>query len=216
VAAGLTAHHIQIPAGDAAALDALSTVGFGRDMGWGLRDLRPVLSSPDPDDLTIRRATVDDSDVVFNLDAALVRHESRSPVFMPYPTAAAEQEWRRDIRFALSDPALYYWLAELDGQPVGLMNVNPPPLHISPLLTPEGMINIFAASVVPEQRGQGIGGALLRHAIETARHDGKQWCRLSWMTANLYSYRFWSRYGFTPVAWRLSRVVDDRALPPTT
>jgi len=215
-AEGLTTHYIQIPAGDEFLLDALSTLGFGRDMGWGLRDTSAFVTATTVDDLTIRRATIDYHEAVFELDSALVRHESRSPVFMPYPTPTAEQEWRQDIRFSLADPALYYWLAELDGRPVGLLNVNPPPLHISPLLTPDAMVNIFAASVVPDQRGSGIGGALLRHAIDAARQDGKRWCRLSWMTANLYSSRFWSRHGFAPVAWRLSRTIDDRGLIAST
>jgi ribosomal protein S18 acetylase RimI-like enzyme len=209
---GLTAHYVQIPAGDDAVVDAWASVGFGRDMGWGLRDIAAVEAAPQLPELTIRRATPDDLDIVFRLDAALVRHESRSPVFMPYPTPAAERDWRQDLGYSLADPNLRYWLAEMHGQPVGLLNVNPPPLHISPLLTPDGMVNIFAASVVPELRGSGIGGALLAHALDAARIEGHQWCRMSWMTANLYSSRFWSRHGFNPVAWRLSRAIDERAL----
>jgi ribosomal protein S18 acetylase RimI-like enzyme len=211
-AEGLMAHYVQIPAGDDDVVDAWASVGFGRDMGWGLRDTTTFEPAPQPPGLTIRRATPDDLDIVFDLDAALVRHESRSPVFMPYPTLAAEREWRQDLGYSLADPNLRYWLAEVNGQPAGLLNVNPPPLHISPLLTPDGMVNIFAASVVPEQRGSGVGGALLAHALEAARDDGHQWCRMSWMTANLYSSHFWSRHGFNPVAWRMSRVIDERAL----
>ncbi len=211
-AEGLAAQHVQVPAGDDAAIDAWASTGFGRDMGWGLRNTSTFEPGPQLPGLSIRRATSDDLDVVFQLDAGLVRHESRSPVFMPYPTPAAERDWRQDVGYSLADPNLYYWLAELDDQPVGLMNVNPPPLHISPLLTPAGMVNIFAASVVPEQRGSGIGGALLRHALDSARDEGHQWCRMSWMTANLYSSRFWSRHGFRPVAWRMTRVIDERAL----
>jgi GNAT superfamily N-acetyltransferase len=212
VSDGLTAHHVQLPANDSLVIDAWTSVGFGRDMGWGMRDTSPLAPRSTPPGLTIRLATAADHDAVFELDSALVRHEALSPVFMPYPTPAAEQEWRSDLGLSLRDPKLRFWLAELDGRPVGLLNVNPPPLHISPLLTPEGMVNIFAASVVPDLRGSGIGGALLRHALDAERDAGHRWCRMSWMTANLYSSRFWSRHGFEPVAWRMSRVIDDRAL----
>ncbi|MDQ3548418.1 MAG: GNAT family N-acetyltransferase, partial [Chloroflexota bacterium] len=175
--AGLTAHYIQLPATGNAVIDAWASLGFGRDLGWGLRDTSPMeLPQPLPE-LTIRRATPADLDVVFQLDSALVQHEANSPVFMPYPTPIAEQEWRADLRDSLRDPTVRYWLAELDGQPAGLLNVNPPPPHISPLLTPEGMLNIFAASVLPGLRGGGIGGALLRHALDAARAEGHGWCR---------------------------------------
>ena len=214
--AGLTAHYVQLPAGDDVTINAWASVGFGCDMGWALRDTRPIEAGSESPNLTIRRATTADLDVVFQLDAALVRHESRSPVFMPFPTPAAEREWRKDLSYSLADPNLRYWLAELNDQPVGLLNVNPPPLHISPLLTPDGMVNIFAASIAPGLRGSGIGAALLHHALDAARSEGHQWCRMSWMTANLYSSRFWSRHDFCPVAWRLSRVIDERAIPSTT
>jgi len=210
--AGLTAHYIQLPAANSAVIDAWASLGFGRDLGWGLRDTSVVETAQTPPELTIRRSTVDDLDIVFQLDSALVWHEASSPVFMPYPTPVAEQEWRDDLRDSLREPSLRYWLAELEDQPAGLLNVNLPPLHISPLLTPESMVNIFAASVLPGMRGGGIGGALLRHALDAARHDGHGWCRMSWMTANLYSSRFWLRHGFNPIAWRMSRVIDVRAL----
>ncbi|HEX5164170.1 MAG TPA: GNAT family N-acetyltransferase [Thermomicrobiales bacterium] len=212
VSDGLTAHYIQLPAGDDAAIDAWASVGFGRDMGWGLRDTGPIEPAQMIPGLTIRRTTVDDLDVTFQLDTALARYESRSPVFMPYPTAVAEREWRADLSASLADDQLSFWLAELDSRPVGLLNVNPPPAHISPLLTPDTMVNISAASVVPDVRGIGIGGALVRHALDAARSEGHAWCRMSWMTANLYSSRFWSRHGFEPVAWRMSRVIDERAV----
>jgi GNAT superfamily N-acetyltransferase len=209
---GLTSHYIQLPAGDAAAIDAWASVGLGRDMGWGLRDTGPMEPAPVIVGLTIRRATTVDLDVVFRLDSALARHESRSPVFMPYPTPAAVREWRDDLSNSLTDQRQFFWMAELDGRPVGLLNLNPPPAHISPLLTPDAMVNISAASVVPDLCGVGIGGALVRHALDVARPEGHAWCRMSWMTANLYSSRFWSRHGFEPVAWRMSRVIDERAV----
>ncbi len=209
---GVLNHYVQVPAGNTAVIDAWASVGFGRDMGWGLRDTNADEPRTIVPGLVIRRALESDFDIVFQLDSALVRHEARSPVFMPYPTAAAEREWRTDLKQSLSDPAMKFWLAEIDGQPVGLLNVNPPPPHISPLLKPDGMVNIFAASVASELRGAGIGGELLRHALDAARAEGHAWCRMSWMTANLYSSRFWPRHGFAPIAWRMSRVIDARAV----
>jgi GNAT superfamily N-acetyltransferase len=131
---------------------------------------------------------------------------------MPFPTPTAVREWRADLSTSLAGARLCFWVAELDGRPVGLLIVNPPPAHISPLLTPDTMVNISAASVVQDVRGIGIGGALVRHALDAARREGHAWCRMSWMTANLYSSRFWSRHGFEPVAWRMSRVIDERAV----
>lgn len=207
-----TAHYIQLPAHSDDMIDAWASMGFGRIQGWGIRETlvhEPARTLPG---LVIRRATSLDHEAVFELDAALVRHEMRAPVFMPYPAPVAEREWKDDLLDSLGDASQTFWLAELAGCPVGLLIVTPPPAHISPLLSPSGMINISAASVALDQRGSGIGGILVRHALDTAHDQGLRWCRVSWMTANLYSSRFWARRGFNSIAWRMSREVDERAL----
>jgi ribosomal protein S18 acetylase RimI-like enzyme len=210
--AGLTAHYVHAAAGDSAVLDAFASLGCGRDMAWALRDTRPFPDVPDDFGLAIRRASVDDLDAIFTLDALLAHFESGSPVFMPFPTPLAVAEWRAELHSSLQDHAIDHWLAERDGVAIGLMTFTPPPRHVSPLLTPERATNISAASVAPEERSAGVGVALLQHGLARAREAGYTWCRLSYMTANLVSSRFWLRMGFEPVAWRLSRTVDDRAI----
>jgi ribosomal protein S18 acetylase RimI-like enzyme len=210
IADGLPVHCVQLPA-DPVALDAWASLGFGREVGWALRDTSP-LPTPEASSVRVRRATLNDIDVVCALDAALTRFEAGAPVCLPCPAPAADAVWRADLATSLADPDAYHWLAELGGVPVGLMSFVAPPRHISPLLTPQCMVNIPGASVAPEARSVGVGAALLRHGLADARQRGMDWCRLSWMTANLVSSRFWARQGFQPVAYRVVRVVDDRML----
>jgi predicted GNAT family N-acyltransferase len=58
-------------------------------------------------------------------------------------------------------------------------------------LTPDGQIGRMA--VLPERRGQGIGGALLRAAIAAARERG--WEPV-YVHAQIHAQRFYARHGF--------------------
>ncbi|MFA6313445.1 MAG: GNAT family N-acetyltransferase [Sterolibacterium sp.] len=60
-------------------------------------------------------------------------------------------------------------------------------------LLPDGHIGRMA--VLPEWRGKGVGAALLRHLMDSAR--GRGLCRLA-LNAQVHAARFYARYGFTP------------------
>ena len=100
--------------GDDVAVEAWASVGFGRDMGWAMRDTSTFEQAPQPPGLTIRRATPDDLDIVFSLDSALVRHESRSPVFMNSDTVQRPSLFSGKASTAQSGsvaakPSQYFW-----------------------------------------------------------------------------------------------------------
>jgi GNAT superfamily N-acetyltransferase len=210
VRAGRLAHYIQLPARDGVALDTWHALGFGHDMGLALRDTTP-LGAVTPADVQLRRATTADSPVIWEIERALARHEAAAPVFMPL-VPAAEPAARAELDTLLADPTMLCWLAERAGQPLGSLTCVPPPPHISPLLTPARTLNIAVCAVMPAARGVGVGTALLAHAIEWARANGYDWLRLTWMTANPLSSRFWSGHGFRPIMYRLVRRVDERAV----
>jgi ribosomal protein S18 acetylase RimI-like enzyme len=207
---GWLAHYIQLPARAVAALATWHALGFGLDMGLALRDTRPLAASRSIAETQIRRAGAADSHVIWELERELARHEASAPVFMPI-VPASEPAARAELNASLADPATLCWLAERAGEPLGSLTCVPPPPHIAPALTPPGTLNIAVCAVVPAARGMGVGTALLEHALSHARAAGYDWLRLTWMTANPLSSRFWSGHGFRPIMYRLVRRVDERA-----
>ena len=64
------------------------------------------------------------------------------------------------------------------------------------------------AATVAAARGRGIGTALAWHGLKQAREHGAEYCLTNWQSANLLAARFWPRFGFVPVAFRLARVIN--------
>lgn len=212
VEAGYFAHYIQIPAGNKELDKLFADLGFGRNLGWAFRNIagRVEAAPPSPRN-SIRRANQHDLEAVFHLNSLLEEYESQSPVFLPQPTAAARVALRKEFEESLANPRVLHLLAEISGLPVGWMCLTPPPAHVSPLLTPDRTLNISAVSVLPSERGKGIASLLLNHGLNFAQTEGYERCRMSWMTANPVSSRFWERRGFSSVAWQMSRSVDERS-----
>jgi ribosomal protein S18 acetylase RimI-like enzyme len=55
----------------------------------------------------------------------------------------------------------------------------------------------IAIAVVPNRRGSGVGGALLRKLLDTARSQGFEALSLSTRRDNLAAIRLYERHGFT-------------------
>lgn len=70
----------------------------------------------------------------------------------------------------------------------------PPPRWLHP-----GEAYLSAIGVVPDQRGQGVGAVLLRHAIAQARQRGYRRLSLRVEAANAAAIRFYRRHGFHAV-----------------
>jgi len=81
----------------------------------------------------------------------------------------AELEHRQVIwNKALSDEGYAAWIAEVDGEPAGFVD-----LFIFPDIAHGGTIGLINNLVVDERfRGQGLGGSLLRAAIQLCAQRG--------------------------------------------
>jgi GNAT superfamily N-acetyltransferase len=66
----------------------------------------------------------------------------------------------------------------------------------------------IAIAVVPNRRGSGVGGALLRQLLDTARSQGFEALSLSTRRDNLVAIRLYERHGFT----RLSDIDSEHPL----
>jgi GNAT superfamily N-acetyltransferase len=96
------------------------------------------------------------------------------------------------------------WLAERDGQIVGLIG-----LHVSDSLEHDGPVGKISEIVVDEgHRGHGIGAALMERAEREARRRG---CVLLFLTTaerREEAHRFYRRLGFEETGRRFAKSLD--------
>ena len=201
-------HVVTIPAGDDALREAFWSLGFGPDDIGALREIPPLPPAVGESGLSLRRAGPADLDAVVSLARVLFAHEAASPEFyarMPEILPA----WRATTGRLLADPANGYFLAERDGEPVGMVTLMAPH-DFSPMATPPGTILLDQEVTLPAARGLALGAALLAHALEWAAGEGARWCVLHYSPANLPAAGFWPAQGFRPLTYTLWRHVDDR------
>ncbi len=83
-------------------------------------------------------------------------------------------------------------VATLGGEIVGCLQLLDP--------TSEGEIELAILAVAEEHQGRGIGMALVKRAIEEARHEGLQTMRVGTSSADIDNLRFYQRRGFRMLA----------------
>lgn len=208
VAAGCFAHYVCAPAQDRLAVGAWFSLDFGQDNTLAVRETVPADRMAVASDFEIRRAGPEDIDTAVRLEDELRRYQAGSPVFVPYPPKR-----RAGLRTLneqlLANPAIGFWLAYRRGRAIGMQVFAP---------TPEGWMNLPERSIAlehayteEEERGGGVGAALLRHGLAWARETGFARCVVDWETPNLLASRFWQRAGFRPLSFWLCRRIDERS-----
>jgi len=66
------------------------------------------------------------------------------------------------------------------------------------------------AATKPEARGRGISACLLWRGLSQAQKNGYEICYTDWISPNLLASRHWPRFGFTDVAYRISKRIDPQ------
>lgn len=188
------------------------SLGFGQRVVHGVR---PFPDSPrgeaaiDPIDATMRRAGPDDVGAVHDLIEDLMRHHAPSPIFMPFLPEAVKSE-RDEIAGWLSDPAVAYFLAEVAGEPVGVIGMHPADAFVDDLRRPDRSAYLYIGHMRTGTRGQGLGTRLVDVGLAWAHASEYLACVVGWYSAGSLASRFWPNRGFVPVTTRLERRVDDR------
>ncbi|MGZ6256179.1 MAG: GNAT family N-acetyltransferase [Candidatus Limnocylindria bacterium] len=201
---GFFRQYVYAPADDAALLDTWFLTGFGRMQAQAARDLD--LDPPSGTSFTVRRVTLDDLNFIEPLLGLIPMGLVKSPAY-----AITLPEWFAELRgeYAeeLANPASLYWLAEEDGQAIGLAGfvAEDPGLRV-----PEGAWYLQDAKTAPAARGRGVMRALVAAAFAEARASGARHCVTDWRTASLPAHRTWTALGFRPTDFRLHRQIDER------
>jgi ribosomal protein S18 acetylase RimI-like enzyme len=219
VSFGCFTHFALIPASDQPALEAWFALSFGKEQAHGIRETAEASALAPPVDasLEIRRATLADLDASLELDDIIPLHQSRAPVYAPYwfgeySPSGNKEEIRQESSELLEDEHAKLWLALRNERIVGYQLYLPatPTSKMDNLIIPEQCSYLAIAATREEEQGRGVGRALTAHGLTADFAAGYTHCITDWRVTNLLSSRFWPRQGFRPVAYRLSRRLDER------
>jgi len=140
-------------------------------------------------ELSYRLATA--ADLPFMV--ALIAADDVSGIEMDGWGPATKSRYEQALAAIEADPNQALYVAELDGAPVGTLQ-----LTFIPGIMRRGMWRGLVESVhiAPEQRNKGLGSAMMRWAIERCRERG---CGLVQLTSNKKradAHRFYRALGF--------------------
>ncbi len=104
-------------------------------------------------------------------------------------------DYRAAFARIAASPNETLYVAELDGEVVGTFQT-----MITTTLTGRGASNMIIEAVQTraDQRGRGIGAAMINHAIEEAKRQGLRLVQLTSNAARKDAHRFYERLGFVP------------------
>ena len=193
-----TAAMISWPSRDVSGVNALLRRGM---QALTVIAVRPAGQAADGGqrDLVIREAGPADLDTVAEFEMGVIRYDAQfgSAILRP----ATEALVRAETQAALARRPAWAWLAERDGQPVGLVHVQPPELSawVAGMTRPGVTAYLQTMFVRPGERGGGVGAALVRHAHGVLDARGVQTTLLHYAQVNPLSAPFWSRMGYRPL-----------------
>jgi GNAT superfamily N-acetyltransferase len=149
--------------------------------------------------IVIREAGPEDLDVVTGFELGVIRYDAHFGAAIIRP--ATEALVRAETQAALAVRPAWAWLAEQDGQPVGLVHVQPPGQSGWIAGMARGGVTAYLQTmfVQPGERGTGIGAALVRHAHAVLGARGVQTTLLHYAQVNPRSAPFWNRMGYRPL-----------------
>jgi GNAT superfamily N-acetyltransferase len=204
--AGDTAAMISWPSRDVTGVNALLRHGLQALTVIAVRS-GPAVAGPETGPavagsapgLVIREAAPADLNVVTEFEMGVIRYDALfgSAVVRP----ATEALVRAETQAALAARPVWAWLAERNGQPVGLVHVQPPGRSgwIAGMARGGTTAYLQTMFVRPGERGTGIGAALVRHAHAVLDARGVQTALLHYAQMNPLSAPFWNRMGYRPL-----------------
>jgi len=203
VQAGAERHYVFVPA-FAEALAPWYRLGFGH---MHVEALRPVAIQPyaAPQGIRLRLGTRADLEIAEEIDFEIFAIQTRSPSFarLPLDREARRQEW---FEVDLKEEGLRYLVAEEKGQWVGHTIIFRP----EPVLgVPSDAAYLASTAVREDERGRGIGAALVAEILRLAAEAGYRSVFTNWRMTNLSASRFWPGQGFQPIYHRLHRALGS-------
>jgi len=202
-------HYLYISAADAEVIKALFDLGFGKERVDALMDFRS-LTIPDvegPEGVTIRKAGTGDNAHLGSFSNVIFHALGKAPYW--HPTLPEDWDDLHEGWSELADNKEWtVWLALNHRDALGMIGFRPEPEEDTQMLVSPQTLYVSVAATQPQARGRGINTALTWHGLEQARQAGYEICYTNWISPNLLASRFWPRFGFKDVAYRLAKKIN--------
>jgi GNAT superfamily N-acetyltransferase len=181
--------------------EAFADVGFGRGSVFGSQPARATTATPG---VEVRIGTAADLDVIAELSQVELRHRSTPPIYAPpLPNTRADT---RERHRGLLEAGAVHLLARVGGRDVGLLTLEPD--SPVPRLCPEGQPYIGPTATRAEERGRGVGHALVDAALDWAHRHDMATVSVDFDSPNPLSRPFWTGSGFATVGYGVRRTLD--------
>lgn len=203
-------HYLYVSAADKNILDALFDVGFGKERVDALLDLTgaDIPDVEEPAGITIRRAGARDNVHTGSHSNIIFRALAHAPYW--HPTVPEQWEELHEGWSELADDKEWtVWLAMEKEESLGMIGFRPEEESDTQMLASPKTSYLSVAATKPQARGRGISTALTWHGLEQARKDGYKICYTNWISPNFLASRFWPRFGFQDVAYRVAKKVSS-------
>ncbi|WBW97191.1 GNAT family N-acetyltransferase [Oceanirhabdus sp. W0125-5] len=119
-------------------------------------------------------------------------------------TSGSIEEW-------INDDEITLWVAEYDGEIVGIMKTVINGDNACTIVRDNGTVSVEIAHITDKVRGLGIGKLLLNKANEWTIDNGYERMSVDFESMNMSARRFWLKH-FEPVCYSLIRYFDDRVV----
>ena len=153
--------------------------------------------------ISIRRAGPADLEAVARLGLEVIRFDAYFGNGGERPGTV--NALRKEVVRLLDAPRPWTWLAERDGEPVGMLAAQPPGAAdwIAPMVRPTPAAYLMLMFVQPDERGVGVGAGLVGRLHREIDAAGVPVTLLHYQTLNPLSAPFWHQQGYRPlwVTW---------------
>jgi GNAT superfamily N-acetyltransferase len=151
------------------------------------------------DEAVVRRARPGDEDTLTRLGLATVRYDAHFGGVIERPGTAAALQHEAKAGLVAAQP--WIWLAEQDGEPVGMLWAERPEAAtwIAPLAGPAPVSYVLLMFVDAMARGGGVGAALVARAHAEMDAAGVAVTLLHHEQTNPLSAPFWAQQGYRPL-----------------
>ena len=154
----------------------------------------------------IRQATPADLDQVVRLGMETIRYDAHFGTVIERPETPAAL--RHEAAQVLAAPDPWVWLAERDGDPLGLLYAERPELAgwIAPMVRAAPVAYLELMEMLPGERGRGVAAALVGELHRAADESGVEVTLLHYEQVNPLSGPFWHQQGYRPLwtSWEAS------------
>jgi GNAT superfamily N-acetyltransferase len=191
------------PSRDVAAVLPLVRHGLAPLAVVAARDARTRLAQAHelepPQGLQVRHAGPADIDAVVALGMEVIRFDANFGSVTE--RTSSEPALRLEMASLLAEPQPWVWLAERDGEPVGMLAAERPQRArwIAPMAGPAPVAYLQEMAVRADQRSRGTGAAMAAALHRDAAAAGVPLILLHYAQVNPLSAPFWSQQGYRPL-----------------